>query len=52
VTFNNSVLCDESIGHRIHNMVVIDRQKTGGWEKYLGLVFDPTIGRIASDPCS
>jgi hypothetical protein len=31
--------------------VVIDRQ-TGGREKYLGLVFDPTNGRIAWDPCS
>jgi hypothetical protein len=40
----NSMLCDESIGHRIG--VVIDRQ-TGGREKYLGLVFDPTNGRIA-----
>jgi len=39
VTFDNSVLCDESIGHRIHNLMVIDRQNwwlgevfgAGGW---------------------
>jgi hypothetical protein len=47
VTFDNSVLCDERIGHRIYSLVVIDRQNWWLGEFFGGLVFDPANGQIA-----